>query len=78
MARSHDARHTGRPRSVLEAVRMGIWDFDPEKEVPSDFPATDALPGTVEKVLVLAQRLEKGLPLWHPQDRKVFDESADE
>ncbi|GIW93640.1 MAG: hypothetical protein KatS3mg110_1681 [Pirellulaceae bacterium] len=78
MVRSHDAGRPSRPRSVLEAVRLGIWDFDPEQQTPADFPATDALPGTIEKVMVLAQRLEQGLPLWHPKDRKAFDESAED
>ena len=40
----------------------------------TDFISTQALPGTVEKLDVLAQRLESGLPLWHPSDRRTFDD----
>ena len=57
------------PKSVLEAIKMGFWDFEPP-EVPScHFDGTDAMPGTREKLEVLAKRLQAGLPLWHPLDR---------
>ncbi len=57
------------PKSVLEAIRMGHWDFEPA-EVPSgDYEETDAMPGTSEKLQILAERLRAGLPLWHPMDR---------
>ena len=57
------------PKSVLEAVKLGFWDFEPA-EVPSyEFDSTDAMPGTREKVAVLAERIRDGLPLWHPADR---------
>jgi hypothetical protein len=61
---------------VLEAVKMGVWDYEIDETRVGDFPATDALPGTHEKVAVLAQRVALGLPLWHPRDRKAYDESA--
>lgn len=35
------------------------------------FSATDAVPGTQEKIRVLVERIEKGLPLWHPADRST-------
>jgi len=57
------------PKSVLEAIKMGQWDFEP-LEVPSDeFDWTEAMPGTKAKLEVLAKRVASGLPLWHPNDR---------
>ena len=57
------------PRSVLEAVKMGFWDFEPPDVKFEQFDATDAMPGTKEKLAVMADRLREGLPLWHPWDR---------
>jgi len=63
--------------SVIEAVRMGIWDFEPDDQEASDFAATKAIPGTDEKLVVMAERVRQGLPLWHPEDRRTCD-STDE
>ena len=57
------------PRAVLEAIRMGIWDFEPPEVAYSRFEAADAMPGTREKLCKLAERAQKGLPLWHINDR---------
>ncbi len=57
------------PKSVLEAIRMGLWDFEPPEVESSDYDGTDAMPGTREKLEVLAERVRAGLPLWHPRDR---------
>lgn len=42
-----------------------------KRTVPSVDPrqATEARPGSAEKIEVLRQRNAAGLPLWHPQDR---------
>ena len=64
------------PHSVLDAIKLGIWDYEPELCEREEFVATQALPGTDEKLSVLAKRLQLGLPLWHPDDRKTYDESA--
>lgn len=45
--------------SEEEFLAMGI--------VPGD--ATDARPGSEEKVMMLAARYAAGLPLWHDDDR---------
>ena len=63
------------PRSVLDAIKMGIWDFEPEQSEISEYEATKALPGTGEKLGILADRVEQGLPLWHPGDRRTYDDS---
>lgn len=61
------------PISVIEAVKMGFWDFEPEAPDASDFEATRAMPGTDEKLQVIAERVREGLPLWHPADRRNYD-----
>jgi len=63
-------------KSVLEAIRMGIWDYEPrEVQTDSHFDSTGALPGTDAKLDILAQRVSEGLPLWHPSDRRSIDDS---
>jgi hypothetical protein len=62
------------PQSVLDAIKAGLWDYEPESSVVDEFQATEALPGSGEKLEVLAQRVAKGLPLWHPADRRTFDD----
>jgi hypothetical protein len=57
------------PRSVLEAIKMGIWDFEPVEVDCAKYDASDAMPGTREKLQLLAERAQRGLPLWHTKDR---------
>lgn len=66
------------PDSVLDAIKLGIWDYEPQDVEGGDFDATRALPGTERKLEVLAERLANGLPLWHSQDRRSYDESDEE
>ena len=51
-------------RSVLEAIKQGDWDFEPNSQQVVNLKATAAMPGTNEKLNVLAERLRQGLPLW--------------
>lgn len=62
------------PRSVLEAIKIGLWDFEPTEVPPGEYDRTDAMPGTKAKLSVLADRVRCGLPLWHPEDRDELDE----
>jgi hypothetical protein len=57
----------------LEAVKLGLWDFEPAAMESAQFASTDAMPGTKEKLDVLADRVRKGQPLWHPWDRDDMD-----
>ncbi len=57
------------PKSVLDAIKMGFWDFEPPDVSVAQYDGTDAMPGTWEKVEILAERVRTGLPLWHPSDR---------
>lgn len=62
------------PTSVLDAIKLGWWDFEPDDTMTNDYDATKAMPGTKEKVDVLAERLRRGLPLWHDDDRRDYDD----
>ncbi len=57
------------PKSVLEAIKMGIWDFEPREVEYHAFEASNAMPGTQEKLHAMAERARRGLPLWHVSDR---------
>ena len=60
-------------QSVLDAIKLGFWDYEPQHTRTGEFDSTGALPGTDEKVAILAARVEQGLPLWHPSDRRSYD-----
>ena len=62
------------PKSVLDAIKMGLWDFEPVEVKSSQFDLTDHMPGTKEKLQVLAERVRGGLPLWHPEDRDDIED----
>ncbi len=61
--------------SVLEAIREGIWDYEPDDATEEQYSSTPALPGSDSKLEILAERLEQGLPLWHPEDRQTYNDS---
>ena len=62
------------PHSVLEAIQMGIWDYEPETTNDKEYEQTRAMPGTMEKLQIMAERVSLGLPLWHPSDRINYDD----
>ena len=64
------------PRSILEAIKQGDFLFEPGCDQPVNQKATKAMPGTVEKLDVLAERLRQGLPLWHPRDRQTYEDQG--
>lgn len=66
------------PESVLEAIKQGIWDYEPDDAEVASLDPTEALPGTQEKLNILAARVQQGLPLWHPADRRTYDETEDD
>ena len=61
-------------KNVLEAIREGNWLFEPEPVDASRYQATGAVPGTEEKLNILAERARAGLPLWHERDRADYEE----
>jgi len=48
---------TNVPQSVLDAIRLGLWDFEPGSGGSLPVRPTGAMPGTTEKLNVLAERL---------------------
>jgi len=62
------------PQSVLEAIKMGMWDYEPDEHGSNEYEPTGAMPGSHEKLSVLSERVRLGLPLWHPNDRRSYDE----
>lgn len=62
------------PKSVLEAIKLGLWEFEPPEVDGDEFSATAAMPGTKDKLTVMAERLRSGLPLWHPLDRDDIED----
>lgn len=63
------------PNSVLDAIKAGNWDYEPEETEEEDFSSTEALPGSDRKLEVLAARLAQGLPLWHSEDRRTYNDA---
>ena len=64
------------PNSIFDAIEQGNWNYDPELQRAAEkFESTGALPGSLEKLNVLAERIRQGLPLWHPSDRATFDDN---
>ena len=62
------------PNSVLEAIQQGLWDFEPRQVETDQYSPTGAVPGSDEKVTILAERLRRGEPLWHPSDRQDYED----
>jgi hypothetical protein len=61
-------------KSILEAIQQGDWEFEPVRVAEDEFPATRALPGSGEKLQILAARVAAGLPLWHAGDRRDYED----
>jgi hypothetical protein len=59
-------RHT---RNVFEAILQYGHDEDFAPNATDEFEPTDAPAGSAEKIAVLAERIARGLPLWHDHDR---------
>jgi hypothetical protein len=58
---------------VLEAIRDGEWTYEPELQASEGVEATKAMPGSPEKLDVLAARVRTGQPLWHPRDQIDYE-----
>lgn len=62
------------PRTVLDAIRQKQWNFEPHEIDREDYEACGSMPGTQDKITILAERVRRGLPLWHPSDRQDLDD----
>lgn len=58
--------------NVFDAIMETGHDEDFVPRVTKEFCPTDAPAGSPAKVQVLAERVRKGLPLWHPEDRVSY------
>jgi len=56
-------------QNVFEAIDTDGHDENFVPAVGGDFSATDAAPGSNEKIELLRQRIAGGRPLWHDGDR---------
>lgn len=63
------------PQTVLEAIKLGLWDFEPTDVEAEEFEACSSMPGTPAKLVALADRVRRGLPLWHPDDRQDSEDA---
>ncbi|NUQ66428.1 MAG: hypothetical protein HUU20_28535 [Pirellulales bacterium] len=59
-------------RNVFEAILECGHDEDFDPVATEEFTATDAPAGSKAKLEILAERVKKGLPLWHPEDRRDY------
>jgi len=59
-------------RNVFEAIRECGHDEDFSPTVTGHFNGTDAPAGSRQKLDVLAERVKRGEPLWHPDDRSDY------
>jgi hypothetical protein len=59
-------------RNVFEAILQCGHDEDFAPVETEEFRPTDAPAGSPAKISVLAERVRKGLPLWHHNDRNDY------
>jgi hypothetical protein len=59
-------------RNVFEAIQKYGHDEDFNPSSSGDFSSTQAPAGSKEKLDVLAERILRGHPLWHPEDRPDY------
>jgi len=59
-------------RNVFDAIKECGHDEDFVPVETEEFKPTDAPAGSPRKLEVLAERVRKGLPLWHPLDRSDY------
>jgi predicted pyridoxine 5'-phosphate oxidase superfamily flavin-nucleotide-binding protein len=61
-------------RNVFESILRYGHDEDFSPTADREFTPTDAPAGSQAKIAILAERVMKGHPLWHEEDR--FDYSG--
>ena len=59
-------------RNVFEAILECGHDEDFFPVETDEFRCTSAAAGSPAKLAVLAERVQKGLPLWHASDRSDY------
>jgi hypothetical protein len=64
-----------RIRNVFEIIELYGHDENFEPQCLDEFTPTCAPAGSKQKIDILAERIQRGMPLWHPEDST--DSSAD-
>jgi hypothetical protein len=59
-------------RNVFDAILECGHDEDFSPEETAEFGETDAPAGSRAKIDILAERVMRGLPLWHNSDRSDY------
>jgi hypothetical protein len=59
-------------RNVFETILQFGHDEGFAPVETDEFSCTDAPAGSREKIETLAQRIQQGVPLWHPEDRRDY------
>jgi hypothetical protein len=59
-------------RNVFEAILETGHDEDFNPAESEEFKSTDAPAGSKAKLDILAERVLRGLPLWHNEDRSDY------
>ena len=57
-----------RIRNVFEIIELYGHDENFEPHVTTEFTPTCAPAGSRQKIDILAERIQRGMPLWHPED----------
>jgi hypothetical protein len=57
-----------RIRNVFEIIELYGHDENFEPQCSDEFTPTHAPAGSKQKIDVLAERIQRGMPLWHPED----------
>jgi hypothetical protein len=57
-----------RIRNVFEIIELYGHDENFEPQASSEFVPTQAPAGSKQKIDILAERIQRGMPLWHPED----------
>ncbi|RLS30987.1 MAG: hypothetical protein DWH79_09820 [Planctomycetota bacterium] len=57
-----------RIRNVFEIIELYGHDENFEPQTTPEFAPTSAPAGSRQKLDILAERIQRGMPLWHPED----------
>jgi hypothetical protein len=57
-----------RIRNVFEIIELYGHDENFEPQSTAEFVPTSAPAGSRQKLDILAERIQRGMPLWHPED----------
>ena len=57
-----------RIRNVFEIIELYGHDENFEPQTTPEFVPPRAPAGSKQKIDILAERIQRGMPLWHPED----------